>query len=92
MKWEDVGGIGLPIRPRFTVEQAEMIRDLLQPGDKVKAEICYPRLTNGGSDAKTEVETVTILKKHEFIAETSKGDVSWTNILIHNEGILRREK
>ena len=90
MRFSEVGGCGGSSEPKFIKEHAELIRDHLQPGDRVLAEIYIPRITNGGSDGKNEVVLVTIQKKHKYIAETDRGDVSWVNVLLHNEVILRR--
>ena len=67
----------------LTVRQVEDLRDLLQPGDKVKAEILSAR---HGSDelGAWKVEKVEIRKNYTHMALTDKGPVTWKNIAIHN--------
>lgn len=70
----------------ITVEMVRDLRDRLQPGDEVMAEMWRPD-TAGGTFG---TEKITILVKYEHIALTNKGAVSWNDIAINNRQLLRR--
>lgn len=76
--------------PKIYTEDVMRMRDILHEGDTVLAEVFTPRETSGGAPGVEEVMMVTILEKYPHIARTDRGTVSWANITIHNQHLLRR--
>ena len=76
--------------PKIYTEDVMRMRDILHEGDTVLAEVFIARERNGGAPGVEEVMRVTILEKYPHIARTDRGTVSWVNITIHNQHLLRR--
>lgn len=76
--------------PKIYTADVMRMRDILHEGDTVLAEVFTPRETSGGAPGVEEVMRVTILEKYPHIARTDHGTVSWVNITIHNQNLLRR--
>lgn len=76
--------------PKIYTEDVMRMRDILHEGDTVLAEVFTPRETSGGAPGVEEVMRVTILEKYPHVARTDHGTVSWVNITIHNQHLLRR--
>lgn len=89
MRFED-GAVWHGPEPKWTTHHVMMIREIVQPGDRVLAEVFMPRVTSGGFDGKQEVVTVTVIQKYNHVAVTDRGTVSWVNILLHNAALLNR--
>lgn len=77
-------------KPRLYTADVMRMRDILHEGDTVLAEVFTPRETSGGAPGVEEVMRVTILEKYPHITRTDRGTVSWVNITIHNQHLLRR--
>lgn len=77
-------------KPRIYTADIMRLRDLIREGDTVLAEVFTPRETSGGAPDVEEVMRVTILEKYPHVARTDRGTVSWVNITIHNQHLLRR--
>lgn len=76
--------------PKIYTDDVMRMRDILHEGDTVLAEVFTPRETSGGAPGVEEVMRVTILEKYPHVARTDRGTVSWVNITIHNQHLLRR--
>lgn len=77
--------------PRYTMHDVYRLREYLQEGDMVLAEVFAARSRSSG-DGGEVVLFVTILAKYPHVAVTDRGTVSWVNILLHNADILRKLK
>lgn len=73
---------------QITMYQVNGVRNILQPGDKVKAEI-WKQVSYGDRDGQWVITTVTIKKKYPFIALTDKGSITWKNITLNNQHLIR---
>lgn len=76
--------------PKIYTADVMRVRDMLHEGDTVLAEVFTPRETSGGAPDVEEVMRVTIIEKYPHVARTDRGTVSWVNITIHNQHLLRR--
>lgn len=74
---------------RITTYEVGGVRNILRPGDKVKAEI-WKQVSYGDRDGLWVVTDVRILERYPFIALTDKGAVTWKNIVIHNQHLIRK--
>lgn len=77
-------------KPRIYTADVMRMRDILHEDDTVLAEVFTPRETSGGAPGVEEVMQVTIIEKYPHVARTDRGTVSWANITIHNQHLLRR--
>ena len=76
------------LRNVTTVEDVEYVKEVVQVGDKVKAEVWYSSPTQ--HEGRFFVEEVTILRKYSHLALTDKGSATWSDIAVHNPQFRRR--
>lgn len=86
MSWIGARSLSELIRPTdITTEEVYRLRDTIQIGTKVKAEV-FKVDTAGGTFG---TELVTILKKYPYIALTNKGPIPWNDIAIKNKSLTK---
>lgn len=76
----------------ITTYTCDLLRQYIKVHDIVRAEIWHPndKSSNSSGLGRDVVEKVEIWDKYPYIAITNRGSVSWVNIAIHNQDLIRK--